>query len=66
MDIQFTVPDMTCGHCVKAITSAIAAADPAARVDIDLASHRVSVHGAKDQQVVAGAIAEAGYTVTPA
>ena len=41
---QFLVPDMTCGHCVKAITAAVTEADPAATLQIDLPSHVVSVN----------------------
>ena len=31
MSIEFQVPDMTCGHCVKTITGAVTAAVPARR-----------------------------------
>ena len=36
--LTFEVKDMTCGHCVGAITKAVEAADPGARVQIDLAA----------------------------
>ena len=39
---QFTVPDMTCSGCVKAITTAIHRIDPTASVQADPASHRVT------------------------
>lgn len=65
MSTEFIVPDMTCGHCVKTITSAVQAAAPAARVATDLASHRVSIEGADAAQARA-AIEEAGYEVQPA
>jgi len=39
--ITFEVNDMTCGHCVSSITRAVKALDPAAKVQIDLAAHRV-------------------------
>ena len=32
----FNVEGMSCGHCVKAITQAVQAKDPAADVQIDL------------------------------
>ena len=59
----FDVMDMTCGHCVSAITQAVKAIDPQARVQIDLAAHRVVVdQGQADAQALRKAIAEAGYT----
>jgi copper chaperone len=61
--IAFEVHDMTCGHCVSTITKALKAADPDARVTIDLARHLVMVEPAQaDARELADAIAEAGYT----
>ena len=41
--IAFEVNDMTCGHCVRAITEAVQSADNGARVQVDLATHRVQI-----------------------
>jgi copper chaperone len=61
--IAFEVSDMTCGHCVSTITKALRAADKDARVEIDLATHRVQVEpGTATPQALADAIKEAGYT----
>jgi copper chaperone len=61
--IAFQVNDMTCGHCVGAITRAIEAADPGAAVRIDLATHRVQVEPASaDATRLGRAIRVAGYT----
>jgi copper chaperone len=65
MSTEFIVPDMTCGHCVKTITSAVQAVAPAAQVRTDLASHRVTIEGADAAQARA-AIEEAGYEVQAA
>ena len=63
----FQVNDMTCGHCVRAITQAIQAVDPAAAVSVDLAQHRVTVVSAQaDAGQLSAAIAQAGYTPEPA
>ena len=59
---QFDVPDMTCGHCVSAITQAVKSEDPNAKVEIDLLRRLVKVESALSQQDVARQIAEAGYT----
>lgn len=65
--INFEVQDMTCGHCVGAITAAVKAVDPTAELRIDLAAHRVVVEPvAADAQALADAIREAGYTPVPA
>ena len=60
--LAFTVSDMTCGHCAKTITSAVLAAYPAAKVDIDLAARRVSVGNAGDRAAVASVIEAEGYS----
>lgn len=62
----FEVNDMTCGHCVSTITKALKAADKDAKVQVDLASHRVQVEsGSADADELADAIKEAGYTPVP-
>ena len=61
MAIQFNVPDMSCGHCVSAITNAVQAVAPGASVTTDLATHRVIVDGASEVEVVRQAIVDAGY-----
>lgn len=61
MKHEFSVPDMTCGHCVKAITAAIQQQWPDAVVAADTATHRVSVEVQADAQAVLAAIKEEGY-----
>ena len=39
--ITLTVQGMSCGHCVKAVTAAIQAKDPNAKVEVDLADGTV-------------------------
>lgn len=61
--IAFEVNDMTCGHCVSTIAKALKAADKDAKVQIDLAKHRVEIEpGDADAQELSDAIKEAGYT----
>ena len=61
--IAFEVNDMSCGHCVRAITEAVKAADSRADVHIDLARHRVEIEPASaDAAALASVIREAGYT----
>ncbi|MFN3885701.1 MAG: heavy-metal-associated domain-containing protein [Aquabacterium sp.] len=61
--LAYRVDDMTCGHCAATITKAIQALDSQARVEIDLAQHRVQVETAQaDAEAVRAAIEDAGYT----
>lgn len=59
----FEVKGMTCGHCVGAITKAVKAVDPGATVQIDLATHRVTIDPADaDAAQLSEALKNAGYT----
>lgn len=62
--VTFEVLDMTCGHCVSTITKAVKAADPQAKIDIDLARHSVQIESGEDAAELSDAIKEAGYTPT--
>lgn len=59
----FNVQDMSCGHCVKAITNAVQARDPAASVHVDLAAQEVGVESRLDAAQIIEAISEEGYPV---
>ena len=63
--IKFNVQGMTCGGCARAVTNAVQQADPAASVDVDLASKTVSVKSSADPARLKAAIEEAGYAVRP-
>jgi copper chaperone len=61
--VTFEVNDMTCGHCVSAITKAVRSVDQGARVQVDLATHRVQIEPtAANAQGLSDAITKAGYT----
>lgn len=60
--VEFTVKDMTCGHCVGTITKALNSALPSATVNVELDRHLVQVAGIADAQAVADIISQAGYT----
>jgi copper chaperone len=61
MTTTFNVPDMTCGHCEKAVKDALTEALPGVPVAVDLAAHRVTLDGG-DAIVAEEAIREAGYS----
>ena len=62
---RFRIPEMSCGHCVRAVTAAVQARDPAAHVEIDLANRRVAVSSQRAASELAEAIAAAGYANLP-
>lgn len=63
MHQTFTVTGMTCGHCEKAVTRAIARIDPQAQIQIDRSANKVHVDTEKPRQDIAKAITEEGYQV---
>lgn len=63
MNQVFEVKGMTCGHCEKAVTSAIRQLDPQAQVRIDRTSNRVEVDTTQAREALAKAIREEGYQV---
>ena len=59
--IELTLPTMTCGHCVKAITAAVQQVDAAARLQIDLPTHQVRIESTLPAADFERALAEEGY-----
>jgi copper chaperone len=59
--IELTLPDMTCGHCVANVTRTVKQLDGAARVTIDLPTHKVQIETAVDATAVRAALADEGY-----
>ena len=59
--MTFTLPDMSCGHCVATVTKAVKALDKAAEVKADLARKTVTVETTADAAAVARALEELDY-----
>ena len=59
--VEFQVPNMTCGGCVRGVTRAIQSVDPAAEVKADLESHKVRVTTGAARESLVAALAEAGF-----
>lgn len=61
-EITYTVRDMHCGHCKRAVKEELAQVTGVADVDVDLDTKLVTVRGdALDDAQLRAAIAEAGY-----
>lgn len=58
---QFTLPDMSCGHCVAAITDALKSVDAEAHVNIDRERKTAQIDSTLPRTVLAAALTEAGY-----
>lgn len=58
----FSVPDISCDHCVRAITDGVLPLDGVESVDVDLGAKTVTVVGGELDTIVA-AIDEAGYDI---
>ena len=61
--LSLTVQGMTCGHCERAVQSAIKTLDPQAEVRIDRAQNLVEVQSTQPREAIAAAIRDEGYAV---
>ena len=59
--IEFQVPAISCGHCVRAVNEAVKEVDPQAKVDVDVETKKVSVESGADRAKLVAALTEAGY-----
>ena len=64
MSTVYSVPGMSCGHCVNTLTTEVGAVAGVKDVSVDLASKTVTVEwDVEDDAAVREAIEEAGYEV---
>ena len=61
----FHVPNLTCGGCAKAVTSAIQKLDPEARVDVDVGRREVRAETAASEDALLRALEARGYPASP-
>jgi len=60
MTIEFVLPDMTCGHCVRTVTATVQQLDPTA-LQIDLPTHKVVIESTQTALALSAALAQEGY-----
>jgi copper chaperone len=60
-EILLTVPDMSCDHCVRAISSEVAVVPGVETVDVRLDWKTVRVTGTASEAAIREAVVEAGY-----
>ena len=59
--MEFNIPAMSCGNCVRAITEALKQADPEAQVTVDLPTKKVMVQTTQPRDALAASLKAAGY-----
>ena len=62
--LTYSVPTISCAHCVKAITDEVAGIDGVTGVEVDLATKTVTVTvavGGPGDDAIRAALDEAGY-----
>lgn len=59
---EYSVPAISCDHCVAAITTEVTAVDGVTSVEVNLDAKTVLVHGG-DHKAIVAAIDEAGFDV---
>jgi copper chaperone len=64
MKYELTVPDMACSACANAISKAVVALDPSAKVAANPETKQVEVETTVSETSVKEAIATAGYSIT--
>ena len=61
MTIEMSLPDMSCGHCVKTITAVVQRVDALARLEVDLPAKTVRIESAEPRERFATALADEGF-----
>jgi copper chaperone len=59
----YNVPDISCGHCIEAITGAVSPLEGVDSVDVSVDAKTVTVAGSFDDDAVRAAIDDAGYDI---
>jgi len=59
----YDVPDISCDHCVAAITGAVSPLEGVEAVDVSVDAKTVTVTGEFDDAAVRSAIDDAGYDI---
>ena len=63
--LEYTVPGMSCAHCVSAVSNEVGEVPGVASVTVDLDTKQVLVEGESlDDAAIRAAIDEAGYEAT--
>lgn len=64
--MKIKIEGMTCGHCVRAVTTALEKLPGVERVEVDLTSGTAVLAGTPDAAAALAAVREEGYQAQPA
>ncbi len=64
--IRLTIPNISCGHCARAITNAVTAVDANATVVIDIGAKTADIESTAATADLVAKLAASGYPATPA
>lgn len=64
--MKFNVPDMSCGHCRRAIEKAVEEADPMAELSFDMEARQIEAETELSPEALMTVLKEAGYPAEPA
>ncbi len=62
MKTELNITGMSCGHCVKAVESALKSVPGVEQVTVDLPGGKATVEGDARPEAMITAVAEEGYT----
>ncbi len=62
---SFHVPGLNCGGCLRAITRAVQALDPQAKIEADLEARTVKVASRQSEAALLNALSNGGYPAQP-
>ncbi len=63
---HFTLPDMSCGHCVAAITEAVKTADAQAQLQLNRDARTADIDSTLPRESLVAVLTDAGYPPAPA
>jgi copper chaperone len=61
--LKLTIPSMTCNHCIRTISTAVARIDADAKLAFDLAKHQVEIETSAPEGEIIQAIKSTGYSI---
>jgi len=59
--IELTLPNMTCGHCVRTVTTAVQNVDAAATLRVNLPEHKVQIDSLRPTEEFRAALTREGF-----
>ncbi|KAF1048559.1 heavy-metal-associated domain-containing protein [Xylophilus sp.] len=58
---EFTIPAISCQHCVRSVTEAARRVDPGAQVTVDLPTRHVTIDSARPAADFVAELTQEGY-----